>query len=90
MVFLRQIKKKKILYKVILEDTPLNREFAQLGKGLFHVKYLPRDSKISADIHTFGSFVSMTSYDTMITTLIEEESIAESLRVYLEFMWERL
>jgi sugar-specific transcriptional regulator TrmB len=88
--FFNQIKKKKLIYKAILEDTPLNRDFADLGKGVMHVKYLPVGTKVTADIHAFGSFVSLTSYDTLVTTIIEEESIAESIRIYLEFMWDRL
>lgn len=89
-IFLGQMKKRKILYKVILEDTPLNRHWAEIGKGMFHVKYLPNGTKVTADVHAFDSFVSLTSYDTLVTTLIEEASIAQSIRIYLEFMWDNL
>lgn len=88
--FWNRLRKKKILYRVILEDTPVNREFAQLGKGIMHVKYLPLGSKVTADIHVFDDYVSLMSYETKVTTLIEEASIAQSLRVQLEFMWDRL
>lgn len=88
--FLNQIKKRKIIYRVILADTPLDREFAQRFKEYYHVKFLPLDWQMTADIHVFGSYVSLMSYETFGTTLIKDRSIAQSMKMYLEFMWERL
>ena len=42
------------------------------------------------DVHVFGPYVSLMSYETLGTTLIKDDSIAQSMRMYLEFMWERL
>ncbi len=88
--YINEIKKKKIFFKGILEDTPINRKFNEMSKGIMHNKFLPPDIKISADILTFGSTVALISYDKAVATLIEDESIAKSIKMHLEFIWERL
>ena len=85
-----EIKKRKIFFRMILEDTPLNRAFAELGRGSIHVKLLPLETKSSADIIVFGSKVAMMSYDHKTATVIEDQSIANSIKMYLDFMWDKL
>lgn len=88
--YLREIKRRKIIYRAILQDTPLDRKFSEKFKGNFHTKFLPPEAKVTADIHVFGHYVALMSYETLGTTLIEDKSIAESMKLYLDFMWERL
>lgn len=88
--YLDEIKKKKIFYRQILEDTKINHKFADMFKGAFHAKFLPSGVSAPADIQVVESVVALISYDKMIATVIEDEIIAQSMRVYLEFMWDRL
>ena len=73
-----------------MEDTSLNRKFAEMGKGAIHVKFLPPETKSSADIIVFGENVALMSYDRQTATLIGNKSIADSIKMYLDFMWDRL
>jgi sugar-specific transcriptional regulator TrmB len=88
--YIEKMRERKILYRGILEDTELNRQFGEISKGVMHNKFLPIGEKVSADILVFGSMVALISYEKKSATLIEDESIAESIRMYLRFMWERL
>jgi len=88
--YFQEVGKKKIFYRAILEDTPLNRKFAQAGRGIIHTKFLPEETKTSADIVVAGSVTALISYDREIATIIEDESIAQAIKMYLDFMWERL
>lgn len=88
--YIEEMRKRKIVFRAMLENTPLNHEFAEAGKGVLHVKFLPTDLKISADILIFGSSVALISYEKATGTLIEDSTIANALKMYLEFMWERL
>jgi len=89
-IFLEEMKKRKIVYRSILRDTPIDHKLAEAFKNCFHTKFLDLETKLSADIHVFGNYVSLMSYDTMAVTLIQNEAIAKSIKIYLEFMWERL
>jgi len=88
--YFHRIKHKKIFYRAILEDTPINRKFAAIAKGIAHFKFLEEGTKLSADIHAYGDQVSLMSYEKVTATVIRDETIAKSLRMMLEFMWERL
>ena len=88
--YFKEIGAKKLFYRMILEDTPLNREFAEAGKETTHTKFLPLETKTSADIIVAGPLVALVSYDKKNVTLIEDESIAQAIKMYLDFMWERL
>lgn len=88
--YIEKMKKRKILYRGILEDTEINHKFNELSMGVMHNKFLPKDEKVSADILVFGSSVALISYEKKSATLIEDASIAESIKMYLDFMWERL
>lgn len=88
--YIQEVKKRKIFYRMILEDTPLNRKFGEMAKGIAHTKYLSPETKISADIVVAGSLVALISYDKKSATLIEDESIAQAIKMYLDFMWEQL
>ncbi|MFZ2193811.1 MAG: helix-turn-helix domain-containing protein [Candidatus Moraniibacteriota bacterium] len=89
-LYFKNIKERKIFHRMILEDTPLNHEFAEVGKGISHIKFFPPETKVSADIVVSGNLTALISYDKITATLIEDKSIAETIKVYLEFMWERL
>lgn len=88
--YIQEVKERKIFYRMILEDTPLNRKFGAMAKGIAHTKYLAPETKISADIVVAGPLVALISYDKKSATLIEDESIAQAIKMYLDFMWERL
>ncbi len=88
--YFRNIEKKKIFYRMILEDTPLNRKFAQASRGIAHTKFLPAETRISADIVISGNVTALVSYDRENATIIEDASIAEALKLQLDFMWEKL
>ncbi len=88
--YFKEIQKRKIFYRMLLEDTPLNRKFAELGKGAAYTKFLPVDTKISADIIINGAITVLISYDRKAATIIEDESIAQAIKMYLDFMWDRL
>jgi HTH-type transcriptional regulator, sugar sensing transcriptional regulator len=88
--YIQEVKKRKIFYRMILEDTPLNHRFGEMAKGIAHTKYLSPETKISADIVVAGPLVALISYDRKSATLIEDESIAQAIKMYLDFMWEQL
>lgn len=88
--FISELKKRKIFFRGILEDTETNHKFDEISRGVMHNKFLPSDEKVSADILVFSNTVALISYEKKIATLIEDESIAKSIRMYLEFMYERL
>jgi sugar-specific transcriptional regulator TrmB len=89
--YFENIKSKKMFYRMILEDTALNREFAELARSACHVKFLPVGQKIAADIVIAGSSnTALISYDRLTATLVEDRSIAQAIKMYLDFMWEKL
>jgi HTH-type transcriptional regulator, sugar sensing transcriptional regulator len=88
--YFHRIKNKKVFYRAILEDTPTNRKFAEVAKGIAHFKFLETGVKLSADIHAYGDSVALMSYEKVTATVIRDESIAKSIRTLLEFMWERV
>jgi predicted DNA-binding transcriptional regulator len=88
--FVEEIKRRKIVYRMVLRDTPEDRQFAAEFKGFFHAKFLPTTEAMPADIHVFGPYVALMSYATLGTTLIKDETIAKAIKLYIEFMWERL
>jgi len=88
--YINNMRKRKILFRGILEDTEINHEFNEISKGVMHNKFLPKGEKVSADILVFGPMVALISYEKKSATLIEDESIAKSIKMYLDFMWNRL
>lgn len=90
LAYFQEIKARKIFYRMILEDTPLNHKFALAAKGIAHTKFLPAETKISADVVISGSVTALISYDRKTATVIEDASIAQAIKMYLDFMWERL
>ncbi len=90
LTYFKELEKRKIFYRMLLEDTPLNHEFAEAGKGVAHAKFLPKGTKISADIVINGAITALISYDRKAATVIEDESIAQAIKMYLDFMWERV
>lgn len=88
--YFKTIEKNKIFYRAILQDTELDRKFAEIGKGIMHTKFFPRDVEVPGDIIVSGNYTALISYDKKTSVLIEDETIAKTIRVYLEFMWERL
>ena len=90
LAYFQEIKARKIFYRMILEDTPLNHKFALAAKGIAHTKFLLPETKISADIVISGAVTALISYDRKTATVIEDTSIAQGIKMYLDFMWERL
>jgi len=88
--YFHRIKHKKIFYRAILEDTPVNRRFADIAKGIAHFKFLETGIKLSADIHAYKDELALVSYEKVNATVIRDESISKSIRTLLEFMWERV
>src|SRR3989339_731979 len=90
LAYFKEIEKRKIFYRMLLEDTPLNHQFAAAGQGVAHTKFLPKGTPISADIIIDGAITALISYDRKAATVIEDESIAQAIKMHLDFMWERL
>ena len=88
--YFHRIKHKKVFYRAILEDTPTNRKFAAIAKGIAHFKFMEEGVKLSADIHAYGDEVALMSYEKVTATVIRDATIAKSIRTLLEFMWERV
>ena len=88
--YIHRLKHKKVFYRAVLEDTELNRKFAEAGKGIAHFKFLEEGVKLSADIHAYGDEIALMSYEKVTATVIRDATIAKSIRTLLEFMWERL
>jgi sugar-specific transcriptional regulator TrmB len=88
--YFHRIKHKKVFYRAILEDTPTNRKFAAIAKGIAHFKFLEEGVRLSADIHAYGDEVALMSYEKVTATVIHDATIAKSIRTLLEFMWERV
>jgi predicted transcriptional regulator len=88
--YFHRIKHKRVFYRAILEDTPINRKFAAIAKGIAHFKFLEEGVKLSADIHAYGDAVALMSYEKVTATVIRDATIAKSIRTLLEFMWERV
>src|SRR4030042_2221804 len=61
--YFHRIKHKKVFYRAILENTPTNRKFAAIAKGIAHFKFLEEGVKLSADIHAYGNEVALMSYE---------------------------
>ena len=88
--YIEKMRKRRIFFRGILEDTKINHKFDEISKGVMHNKFLPEGTKVSSDILVFGSIVALISYEKKSATLIEDESIAQAIKMYLEFMWEKL
>lgn len=88
--YFEEIKKRKIFYRMLLEDTPLNRKFGDLSRGIAHTKFLPAGTVISADIVIAGDLTVLISYERKTATVIEDQSIAQAIKMYLDFMWMRV
>lgn len=88
--YFHRIKHKKVFYRAILEDTPVNRKFAEIAKGIAHFKFLEEGVKLSADIHAYGDEVALMSYEKVTATVIRDATISKSIKTLLEFMWERV
>ncbi|MFA5871799.1 MAG: helix-turn-helix domain-containing protein [Parcubacteria group bacterium] len=88
--YFHRIKHKKVFYRAILEDTPTNRKFADIAKGIAHFKFLETGVKLSADIHAYGDDVALMSYEKVTATVIRDATISKSIKTLLEFMWDRL
>ena len=88
--YIHRLKHKKVFYRAILEDTELNRRFAEVGKGIAHFKFLEAGVKLSADIHAYRDEVALMSYEKVNVTVIRDETITKSIKTLLEFMWERV
>lgn len=88
--YIEKMRQRKIFFRGILEDTEMNHQFDEISKGVMHNKFLAEGARVSSDILVFGSMVALISYEKKSATLIEDESIAQAIKIYLEFMWERL
>ena len=88
--YFQNIQEKKIFYRMILEDTTLNRKFARASRGIAHTKFLPEETNISADVVISGNVTALISYERKTATVIEDASIAAAIKMQLDFMWERL
>jgi predicted transcriptional regulator len=88
--YFHRIKHKRVFYRAILEDTPTNRKFAAIAKGIAHFKFLEEGVKLSADIHAYGDEVALMSYEKVTATVIRDATIAKSIKTLLEFMWDRV
>jgi len=76
----------------LLEDTKKAREFARAKHrfAVSEVKFLPKDMKFSTDILTYENKVVLVSFTNLTATVIEDESIAQTQKQLLQFIWHTL
>ena len=86
--------KLKIIYRVLMEDTELNRKRAIDYKKMKYTahRFLPKEIKNPQTMWVFGNYVALiiVSLDYPIVFLIENKEIADSYRNYFNFMWKKV
>jgi sugar-specific transcriptional regulator TrmB len=73
----------------LLELSEKAKEFVKYDyyKGIERSKFLPEDIKFSTDILIAGDKVAMISFQNLTAVIIQNEEIADTLRVLLKFIW---
>ncbi len=76
----------------LFEDTPKAREFAKekYRTAISEVKFLPKKLKFSTDIMVFDNKVVLISFENITATVIEDESITQTQKILLQFIWQNL
>ncbi len=84
--------KKGIKMRVLSEKNEIALSFKEkAGQSLRQHKLVPAQIKIPGNIHIYGSFVMFfSSHDgENMATLIESPIMAQTMRTFFEFMWEK-
>jgi len=55
--------------------------------GLAHSKFLPKETWVSTDILVYGSNIALISFEDASATIIEDKSIATTLKSVLQLLW---
>ena len=82
-----------IPFKGITTDTPENRQFAEKDKCLLReTKFIAASSDLRTEINIYGNKVLLASFRSYpaFAVLIEDQNVAETLRVTWKELWKRL
>lgn len=89
--YIRRRVKLGIRSRIIVIDSPEARGWQKTAKKeLRQMRLIPRENyKFSADVHIYGNKVIVTTYKSgLFGILIEDENIAQMMRVGFELMWQ--
>jgi len=81
-----------ILFRSILRDTPIARDFVEHNRQLLRQSKLLDSGDWKTELNIYGKKVAMMSFraKTPFCVLIEDEAIAETLRSVWENLWESI
>lgn len=90
--YIDQRVKKKIFARLILDRNPKTEKWQKEGKEcLREVKFMPREFSFSSNIYIYGDKVALFSLKKdILAIIIENKEISEFLKIFLNFMWERI
>lgn len=73
----------------IFEDTKSARSVAAAPyrKGVSEVKFLEKGARTTNDILVFDTNVAIISFESVMATVIEDASVAQTIRMMLKFIW---
>lgn len=76
----------------IFEDTRSARLFARAPyrTAVGQVKFLQKNIKTTNDILVFDNNVATISFESMMATVIEDSSVAATVKIMVKFMWDFL
>lgn len=85
------IRRGGILYDMF-EDTKKAREFARVNyrTGVSQVKFLPKNFHFATDIWVHDDKMVMVSFENLSCVVVEDESIARTQKLILQFLWNQL
>lgn len=84
--------KRGILFRSILRDTPIARDFIKNNRQLLRQSKLIESGDWKTEINIYGKKVAMMSFraKTPFCVLIEDEAVADTLRSVWENLWESI
>jgi sugar-specific transcriptional regulator TrmB len=90
--YIDQRVKKKIFARLILDRNPKTERWQKEGKEyLREVKFMPKEFSFSSNIYIYGDKVALFSLKKdILAIIIENKEISEFLKIFLNFMWERI
>lgn len=73
----------------IFEDTKNARSVAAASyrKGVSEVRFLEKGTKTTNDILVFDTNVAIISFESVMATVIEDPSVAQTIGMMLKFIW---
>lgn len=89
---LHLMKANNVTIRDLLQDAPEAHEYAkekdrlELGQS----KFLPNNFSIGVDVLIYGNAVVMVSFRNLMAVAIEDPTIANAQRQFLEFLWKSI